>query len=224
MSGKGGAQRLAGAFALAYPLGNDVLCALKGFLYIVYALFLVNISSGSLRYVSCLLRLQYVGQRFQSGLASHLCSGATFLLEWQIDVFQRDGVCTSLNALAQFVCQFALPFYGLQDIRTPFVRLLQLLQLPANLCHFHIGHAAGRFLSVAADEGDGGTFQQQCNGVLHIYYLQAGALGYDLFVCHVRAFMRSRLMEMICATRLTKGMFMRHSPGLSMTRLNCSNS
>ena len=112
-----------------------------------------------------------IGQRLQSCFACHLCSGATLLLVGQVDVLEHCGIPTGFYPAAQFGSELPLSVDGGKYELAAMFQLGDIVQLLGNLCHFHVRHAAGRLLAVAADEGNCGTIQQQVHYLSHIFLL-----------------------------------------------------
>ena len=120
-----------------------------------------------------------IGQRLQSGFASHLCTGATLLLIGQIDVLQRRRIPAVFYPLPQFGSELSLRVDGREDELLAVHQLVDIVEFGCHLSHLHVGHAARSFLAVATDEGHSSPVLKQIHHLPDVFLLESRALGYE---------------------------------------------
>ena len=170
---------VAGLFVLGYPLGDDVAGSCNGLFGGRYlgrdeALRLMQ-------KVVCPLCHDDVGQRFQPAFAGRRGACAALGFVGQVDVLQLHRVPALFDPFAELPGQFALPLDGRQDGLPAGFQLGEPVQLFFDRPDLQFVERAGRFLAVAADEGDRGAFAQQAYRALHLREADPESLCYDSF-------------------------------------------
>ena len=172
---EGGAQCLACSLVLAGLFGNDVCGPLQGLVHVGH--LVVEVFSGLLQGVVPWFAQHHFSQGLQSLFACHLCPGATFRLEGEVDVLDFRGVPGVFDALLQFGGEFSLPVDGFDDVFLAVLQFRKPLQLVGDGGDFHLVEVSRRLLAVAADEGYGGTVLEECHRVFHLRLAELQTLG-----------------------------------------------
>ena len=156
-------------FVLAHLLGYDVLSALQGLSGRIHTI--THKPQGSLLGVAFALLPQYLCQRLQAQLSRHLCTGAAFRTEGQVDILQLGSLPTVGDTPFQLRGHLAQFGNGLHHRFLALGYFLEPFQLFTHGCYLHLIHASRAFLTVARDEGNGATFFQQAQCACHILFL-----------------------------------------------------
>ena len=114
-----------------------------------------------------------------SASGSSPCAALGFV--GQVDVLQLHRVPALFDPFAELPGQFALPLDGRQDGLPAGFQLGEPVQLFLDRPDLQFVERAGRFLAVAADEGDRGAFAQQAYRALHLREADPESLCYDSF-------------------------------------------
>jgi hypothetical protein len=107
------------------------------------------------------LRQQAGGQRFQAVLARDLALGPPLGPVGQVEVFELGLGGGGRDPRRQLVGELALGLDRAADGLAPRVELAQIGEPLLQLAQLGVIQAAGRFLAVAGDEGDGGALVQE---------------------------------------------------------------
>ena len=159
------AHDVAAFFIFGQLFGNDVLSTLECHLHVLY------IASHKIH--GCLLRIrcgvgeQHLCQWLQTLFTGHLSTCAPLGAVGQIDVLQFRRVPTLVNALLKFGCQLAKFGDGLEDCFLAFGYFLEFLVKVADLRYLHLIESSRTLLAVTGNEGDGTSFVEQFQRILH---------------------------------------------------------
>ena len=198
LAGERPAQRVAGAFVLRDAFGNDVARSGEGLLRGRH--FGRNEPPGLLGDVAGPLRQDDFGQRLQAPFARHGGPRAAFGLVGQVNVLQLHRVPALRDAPAEFRGQPALPLDGREHRLLAGFEFGEPVEPLLDGGDLHFVERAGRFLAVAADEGNRRPFAEQAYGPLHLGQGNLQSSGYDLFG-HVRKCSSAKIAQ---AGRRTK--------------------
>ena len=110
------------------------------------------------------------GQWFQSLLTGRFGTGLSFGFVGEVDVLQFRRIPGGVDALFELRSEFALLVDGTEDGFLPSGYVAQLVMLLLDVLYLYFVQSAGSFLTVTADERDGGTFAQQVEGTADLSF------------------------------------------------------
>ena len=99
--------------------------------------------------------------------SSHLCSGTTLGLIWQIDVLQLRRIPTVVDALLQLGRHLLQVGDGLGHRLLTFLYLFQLVVTVADGGYLHLVESTRTLLPITRDEGDGAALLKQGQRIGH---------------------------------------------------------
>ena len=137
---------LTAAFVFADCLGDDILCPFQSRLSVLNITF-DKALCGTLR-VPFALSHQDLSQRFKPLFSSHLCSGTTLGLIWQIDVLQLRRIPTVVDALLQLGRHLLQVGDGLGHRLLTFLYLFQLVVTVADGGNLHLVESTRTLLPI----------------------------------------------------------------------------
>ncbi len=149
---------------LGEALHEDVLGAFKDGFHIGEALLGVDEALGLLLWRKVRVAEQRIGQLAKAGFEGDLALGAALLLVGQVEVFEAGLGVGEVDLALEFGGQLALFLDAGEDRDAALVQLAQVTQALFQVAQLGIVEAAGDFLAVAGDEGNGGAFVEQRHG------------------------------------------------------------
>ena len=173
------AQGIAHTLVLVHAFGQNVpgtlqsICHRGNLLRDVCLGILLRITIGTVQYG--------IRQGFKATLASHLGTSLALGFVGQVYVLQFGGIPTGADSFFQFVGQFALLLYGLQDVLLAMDEFLELLVLLCYFGYLHLVQTTRGLLAVAGNEGDGGTAVQQAKCLFYLSCTYAKGLCYEFY-------------------------------------------
>ena len=159
---------VAGTLVLVHLLRDDVTGTFQCVFRILYVAF--DEGGGFGGEVRLPLQHHDHGQRFQSFLAGRFGTGLPFGFVGEVDVLQFRRIPGGVDALFELRSQFPLLVDGTEDGFLPFGYVAQLVMLLLDVLYLYFVQSAGSFLTVTADERDGGTFVQQVEGTADLSF------------------------------------------------------
>ena len=158
---------------LAPAFHQDGACTVERGLGIGHALLGIDVRGGSgFRYLGGIGQ-QAVGQRFEAGFARDLGARAALGLVRQVEVFQARLAVGGFDLGTQCVGQLALLLDAGEHRGAAVLQFAQVGQARFEVAQLGVVQAAGDFLAVAGDEGDGSAFVEQGDGGLGLRGLGA---------------------------------------------------
>ena len=148
--------------------GNDVAGTFQGIFFVLHFTFHKGTDTG--HEVVFALHHQDGGQWLQSLLTGCFGTGLALRFVRQVDVLQFGGIPTSLDTFLQLGGQLALFLDGLEDGLLALGCFGELVVSLLDFAYLHFIQSAGRFLSVSADEGYGGSPVQQGEGIVYLSF------------------------------------------------------
>ena len=145
-------------------LHEDVLGAFEHRFHIGKTLLGVDESLGFLLRRELRVAEQRIGQLAKAGFEGDLALGAALLLVGQVEVFEAGLGVGEVDLALELGGQLALFLDAGEDRDAAVVQLAQVTQALFQVAQLGIVEAAGDFLAVAGDEGNGGAFVEQRHG------------------------------------------------------------
>ena len=144
------------------PLHEDVARAIERFLHRLHSLG--DEGQGQHLRFRRAIGQNGVDQGFEAILAGDHRLGAALRLVGEIDVFKFGFRCHPGDGQRQLIRELALRADRFGDGLAPVLEFAEVDEALGQLAELRVIEAAGHFLAVARDEGDGGTFIQQVHG------------------------------------------------------------
>ncbi len=167
---------------LGEALHEDVLGAFEHGLHIGEALLSVDKTGGFAFRIQLGIAEQRIGQLAETGFQGDLALGAALLLVGQVEVFDAGLGVGEVDLALELGGQLALFLDAGEDRDASLVQLAQVAQALFQVTQLGIVEAAGDFLAIAGDEGNGGAFVEQRHGggdLLRAYAQLVGDTGID---------------------------------------------
>ena len=167
---------------LGHRLGHDVGGAGKRLLRCVEAGLLVDVFRGGVERAALGRGLHddHVGKRLQTCLAGLLRAGHALFAVGLIEVLDTLELCGLADLLLELGRELALCVDEQDDVLFALLKIAQVGQALVECAQGDVVHAAGGFLAVARDKGDGVALVDELDGRLDIGGLKvelAGELG-----------------------------------------------
>ncbi len=163
-------------------LHEDVLGAFEHGFHIGEALFGIGEALGFLLWRKVRVAEQRIGQLAEAGFQGDLTLGAALLFVGQVEVFEAGLGVGEVDLALELGGQLALFLDAGEDRDAPLVQLAQVAQALFQVAQLGIVEAAGDFLAIAGNEGNGGAFVEQRHGggdLLRAYAQLVGDTGID---------------------------------------------